>query len=50
MISLLIKKFIVFPFDQIRPDYYEFYVAKVRFQNDYRVYTYHPAIGFYRVD
>jgi len=45
-----VSKFIVFPLNQIRPDYYEFYVGKVRFQNDYRVYTYHPAIGFYRVD
>ena len=45
-----VSKFMVFPFDQIHPNYYEFYVAKVRFQNDYRVYTYHPAIGFYRVD
>ena len=45
-----VSKFIVFPLNQIRPDHYEFYVGKVRFQNDYRVYTYHPAIGFYRVD
>jgi len=45
-----VSKFIVFPLNQIRPDYYEFYIGKVRFQNDYRVYTYHPAIGFYRVD
>ena len=40
----------VFPLNRRRPDRYEFYVAKVRFPNDYRVYTYHPAIGFYRVD
>ena len=40
----------VFPLNHRRPDRYEFYVAKVRFPNDYRVYTYHPAIGFYRVD
>ena len=45
-----VSKFIVFPLNQIRPDHYEFYIGKVRFQNDYRVYTYHPAIGFYRVD
>ena len=45
-----VSKFIVFPFDKTRPDNYEFYVGKLRFQNDYRVYTYHPAIGFYRVD
>ncbi len=40
----------VFPLNRIRPDHYEFYVGKIRFQNDYRVYTYHPSIGFYRVD
>ena len=40
----------VFPLNRRRPDRYEFYVAKVRFPNDYRVYTYHPAIGFYRAD
>ncbi len=45
-----VSKFIVFPLNQTRPDRYEFYVGKVRFRNDYRVYTYHPAIGFYRVD
>ena len=45
-----VSKFIVFPLNQTRPDHYEFYVGKVRFRNDYRVYTYHPAIGFYRVD
>ena len=45
-----VSKFIVFPLNQTCPDRYEFYVGKVRFRNDYRVYTYHPAIGFYRVD
>ena len=45
-----VSKFIVFPLNLTRPDRYEFYVGKVRFRNDYRVYTYHPAIGFYRVD
>jgi len=45
-----VSKFIVFPLNQTHPDRYEFYVGKVRFRNDYRVYTYHPAIGFYRVD
>ena len=45
-----VSKFIVFPLNKTRPDRYEFYVGKVRFRNDYRVYTYHPAIGFYRVD
>ena len=45
-----VSKFIVFPLNQTRPDRYEFYVGKVQFRNDYRVYTYHPAIGFYRVD
>ena len=44
------SKYKVFPLSTPKPDRYEFYVAKVRFQNDYRVYTYHPAIGFYRVD
>ena len=40
----------VFPLNRRRPDRFEFYIAKVRFPNDYRVYTYHPAIGFYRID
>ena len=40
----------VFPLNRRQPDRFEFYIAKVRFPNDYRVYTYHPAIGFYRVD
>ena len=45
-----VSKYKVFPLSTPKPDRYEFYVAKVLFQNDYRVYTYHPAIGFYRVD
>ena len=40
----------VFPLHRRQPDRFEFYIAKVRFPNDYRVYTYHPSIGFYRVD
>ena len=40
----------VFPLNHRQPDRFELYIAKVRFPNDYRVYTYHPAIGFYRVD
>ena len=40
----------VFPLNRRQPDRFEFYIAKVRFPNDYRVYTYHPSIGFYRVD
>ena len=40
----------VFPLNRLQPDRFEFYIAKVRFPNDYRVYTYHPSIGFYRVD
>jgi len=45
-----ISKDKVFPLNLRQPDRFEFYIAKVRFPNDYRVYTYHPAIGFYRVD
>ena len=45
-----ISKYKVFPINQTHPDHYEFYVGKVQFRNDYRIYTYHPAIGFYRVD
>ena len=45
-----ISKFKIYPFNKLYPDHYEFYVAKVLLQNDYRIYTYHPAIGFYRVD
>ncbi len=29
---------------------YKFHVSKITFSGDYRVYTYHPEIGFYRVD
>ncbi len=29
---------------------YFFQVGKVTFANDYRIYTYHPAVGFFRVD
>ena len=29
---------------------YKFNVSKITFSGDYRVYTYHPKIGFYRVD
>jgi len=29
---------------------YSFQVSRVTFANDYRVYTYHPAVGFFRID
>jgi len=29
---------------------YKFNVSKITFSGDYRVYTYHPKIGFYRID
>ncbi|MDP6500539.1 MAG: hypothetical protein QF847_02905 [Candidatus Marinimicrobia bacterium] len=29
---------------------YKFNVSKITFSGDYRVYTFHPEIGFYRVD
>ncbi len=29
---------------------YKFNVSKITFSGDYRVYTYHPKVGFYRVD
>ncbi len=29
---------------------YNFNVSKVTFSGDYKVYTYHPEIGFYRID
>ncbi len=29
---------------------YKFNVSKITFSGDYRVYTYNPKIGFYRVD
>lgn len=45
-----VSKYKVFPINQTHPDHYEFYIGKVQFRNDYRIYTYHPAIGFYRVD
>ena len=32
----------VFPLNRRHPDRFEFYIGKVRFPNDYRVYTYHP--------
>lgn len=38
-------------FDLIDPfPAYKFNVSKITFSGDYRVYTYHPKIGFYRVD
>ena len=45
-----VSKYKIYPLNKLHPDHYEFYVGKVRLQNDYRIYTYHPAIGFYRVD
>ena len=45
-----VSKYKIYPLNNLHPDHYEFYVGKVRLQNDYRIYTYHPAIGFYRVD
>jgi len=45
-----VSKYKVFPINQTHPDHYVFYIGKVQFRNDYRIYTYHPAIGFYRVD
>ncbi|MCH7613162.1 MAG: hypothetical protein IIB95_12580 [Candidatus Marinimicrobia bacterium] len=29
---------------------YKFNVSKITFSGDYRIYTYHPAFGFYRID
>lgn len=29
---------------------YKFNVSKITFAGDYRIYTYHPEIGFYRID
>lgn len=29
---------------------YEFNVSKIKFSGDYKIYTYHPQIGFYRID
>ncbi|HBN45988.1 MAG TPA: hypothetical protein QGF08_05240 [Candidatus Marinimicrobia bacterium] len=29
---------------------YRFNVSKITFSGDYKVYTYHPEIGFYRID
>ncbi len=29
---------------------YKFNISKITFSGDYRVYTYHPEIGFYRID
>lgn len=38
-------------FDLIDPfPAYKFNVSKITISDDYRVYTYHPEIGFYRVD
>lgn len=40
-----IKMVLVDPFPA-----YKFNVSKITFSEDYRVYTYHPEIGFYRID
>ena len=29
---------------------YRFNISKITFSGDYKVYTYHPEIGFYRID
>ncbi len=37
--------------DLVKPfPIYKFHISKIAFSGDYRVYTYHPDIGFYRVD
>lgn len=37
--------------DLVKPfPIYKFHISKITFSGDYRVYTYHPEIGFYRVD
>lgn len=40
-----IKMVLVDPFPA-----YKFNVSKITFSEDYREYTYHPEIGFYRID
>jgi len=44
-VSKYIKLDLVKPF----PDY-KFNISKIAFTGDYRIYTYHQEIGFYRID
>jgi len=44
-VSKNIKLDLVKPF----PDY-KFNISKIAFTGDYRIYTYHQEIGFYRID
>ncbi|MFQ6677286.1 MAG: hypothetical protein ACE5D0_03105 [Fidelibacterota bacterium] len=44
-VSKIIKLDLVKPL----PDY-KFNISKITFTGDYRIYTYHSKIGFYRVD
>jgi len=44
-----VSRSVKFPIISPVPDY-EFHVSKITFTGDYRIYTYHPDIGFYRID
>jgi len=36
--------------DYKNPNIYEFYVSKLKFIGESRVFTWHPKIGFLRID
>ncbi len=39
-----------YPFKRTEPKNYTFHISRIRFSEDYRIYAYHPAIGFIRID
>ena len=44
-------KSLSFPYiDNKNPNHYEFYISKLKFIGESRVFTWHPKIGFLRID
>ena len=44
-------KSLSFPYiDSKNPNHYEFYISKLKFIGESRVFTWHPKIGFLRID
>jgi len=44
-------KSLAFPYiDNKNPNHYEFYISKLKFIGESRVFTWHPKIGFLRID
>ena len=43
-------KSISYPLPEEKSNSYEFYIAKLKFIGDSRVFTWHPKVGFIRID